>query len=292
MTKSDVTTTALLRQIAAMESTRLEIGVYQRDARDGGGAMFLRDCDPVTLLRSIPWLRCRNAQGCDVYIRPAGCPHNLSLVDDLTLDAIEMMKQKGFSPALVVETSPRNYQAWLKHPEALDKQTSSAAARTLAEKFGGDEGAADWRHFGRMAGFTNRKPAYQDVVSGLYPFVRLVEASGQIYSEAQRFIAGVKSDLEQQRHRREQLRQQTLATDRGPALKSIETFRRDPKRHGDGNRCDLAYAVYAFGHGADPAHVEAAIRSRDLSHKGSERRQQDYIERTIKKALEGADRSR
>jgi hypothetical protein len=31
--------------------------------------------------------------------------------------------------------------------------------------------------------------------------------------------------------------------------------------------------------------VGAAIRSRDLSHKGTERRQEDYVERTIRKAL-------
>ncbi|PYT22260.1 MAG: hypothetical protein DMG58_30520 [Acidobacteria bacterium] len=58
-----------------------------------------------------------------------------------------------YGTPLVVETSPSNFQAWLKHPEPLDKQLSTAAARTLAERFGGDVGAADWRHFGRLSGF-------------------------------------------------------------------------------------------------------------------------------------------
>ena len=40
------------------------------------------------------------------------------------------------------------------------------------------------------------------------------------------------------------------------------------------------------------AEVEAAIRSRDLSHKGNERRQNDYVERTIKKALATIERGR
>ena len=51
------------------------------------------------------------------------------------------------------------------------------AARKLAEEFGGDRGAADWRHFGRLAGFTNRKEKYMNE-GGLFPFVRLIEASG------------------------------------------------------------------------------------------------------------------
>ena len=38
--------------------------------------------------------------------------------------------------------------------------------------------------------------------------------------------------------------------------------------------------------------VETAIRSRDLSHKGNERRQDDYIMRTIKKALTTIERER
>ena len=48
-----------------------------------------------------------------------------------------MMKAAGFNPAVVVETSPTNFQAWLKHPEPLSKEVNTAAARALAEKFGG-----------------------------------------------------------------------------------------------------------------------------------------------------------
>ena len=75
-------------------------------------------------------------------------------------------------------------------------------------------------------------------------------------------------------------------------MKSIGIFRADPRYGGDGTRVDLAYAVYAIAHGCTEAEVEAAIRSRDLSHKGTERRQQDYVERTIKKALAATERSR
>jgi hypothetical protein len=47
----------------------------------------------------------------------------------------------------------------------------------------------------------------------------------------------------------------------------------------------LAYALYALSRGASAEDAGAAIRSRDLSHKGTERRQEDYVERTIRKAL-------
>ena len=254
--------------------------------------MIPRVWDSETIVKSVSWLRHQNREGRNIYIRPKG-EHDLSMVDDLTKDAVSTMKQVGFSPALVVETSPGNYQAWLKHSEQLGKEVSTAAARALAEKFGGDRGAADWRHFGRLAGFTNRKAKYFDASTALYPFVRLIEAAGGVYPEAHRFLADVENGLERRLAEREQLRQRAkTVTIRPQDPKSIDVFRADRRYGGDGTRVDLAYAVYALSRGASAAEVEVAIRSRDLSHKGNERRQNDYVERTIKKALATIERGR
>ena len=231
----------------------------------------------------MPWLHLQNYGDRHIYIRPKG-EHNLSLVDDLTAEAVAAMDRDGFRPALVVETSPFNFQAWLKHAEPLDKQLSTATARTLAERFGGDVGAADWRHFGRLSGFTNRKPRYQDLSTGLYPLVRLIAAEGKVYPRANHFLASVRRSVEERLQTRERLRLQTITTSTGWQRKTIDTFRSDPRYGGDGNRIDLAYAVYALSHGATEGEVAAAIRTRDLSKKGAEPRQQDYIERTIRKA--------
>jgi hypothetical protein len=289
---ADKTTAAVQQQVAAMGSEMFEVGLYNPNARLGESIMIPRVWDAATIEKSIPWLRYQNREGRNIYIRPQG-QRDLSMVDDLTTDAVLAMKQAGFNPAVIAETSPGNYQAWLKHPEQLSKELSTAAARTLAEKFGGDRGAADWRHFGRLAGFTNRKAKYFDASTGLYPFVRLIEAAGGVYPAAGQFLAGVKSDLERLYAEREQLRQCAKAvTIRPPNLKSISVFRAAARYGGDGTRVDLAYAVYALAYGATAAEVEAAIRSRDLSHKGNERRQNDYVERTIKKALATIDRGR
>ena len=133
-----------------------EVGLFKPGATGNEPVMLPRTWDRETLLRSTAWLKHQNRDGRNVYVRPKG-EHNLSLVDDLSADAVGQMKKTGFAPALVVQTSPGNFQAWLKHPEPLSKELSTAVARELATKFGGDRGAADWRHFGRLAGFTNRK---------------------------------------------------------------------------------------------------------------------------------------
>jgi hypothetical protein len=90
------------------------------------------------------------------------------------------MKAEGFAPALVIETSPTNFQEWLNHGRLLEAELSTRAAKKFAERFGGDPSSADWRHFGRLGGFTNPKPERQ-LSSGLQPFARLRSAAGGVY---------------------------------------------------------------------------------------------------------------
>lgn len=273
------------RHIEAMGSDVFEIGLFQPDAEhsDSATAMIPRTWDADGLIRSVPWMRLQNLHGRNIYIRPNG-EHDLSMVDDLNRDSVRRMFVSGFRPAVVVETSPGNYQAWLRHSRVLPKDVSTAAARKLAEEFGGDNGAADWRHFGRLAGFTNRKPKYQQS-NGFFPFVRLLVDSGTVYPNADRFVEEIEAKLERTNTARQRVGATSNLQRSGGSTRTIEHFRRNPLYAGDGTRIDLAYAIYALSHGTSQDEVESAIRSRDLSHKGSEKRQAEYVERTIKKAL-------
>ena len=160
-------------QLRAMGCDRFDLGI-RRDA----GEMILREGQgAIEIEEAIKWLRHENGKGAHIYIRPTGT-HGLSLIDDLTADAIEQMKANGFEPAVVVETSPNNFQAWLNHGQVLEATLSTHAAKHLAERFVGDPASADWRHFGRLAGFTDPKPERQ-LPSGMRPFARL--RSGLLY---------------------------------------------------------------------------------------------------------------
>lgn len=262
-----------------------EIGLFKPSASGKDAVMLPRTWDVETLFRSIPWLKHQNRDGRNIYIRPSG-EHNLSLVDDLSADSVRKMKAAGFSPALVVQTSPGNFQAWMKHPAPLPKELSTATARELATNFGGDRGAADWRHFGRLAGFTNQKEKYRSS-SGLYPFVLLTEHTGTTYDRGEQFVAGVRLRLEAEQadRQRAMLANGCRPVQASSSLKTIEAFRADIRYNGDGTRIDLAYAIYALSHGLDAEAVSAALRSRDLTHKGTERRQEEYVDRTVRKAL-------
>jgi hypothetical protein len=281
-----MTLDAVTSQADAMGVEVFEIGLY-KPAIEGGPnvpEMLPRTWDKATLLKSVGWLKYQNSQGRNIYIRPRG-EHPLSLVDDLTAASVYRMKTEGFQPAVIVETSPGNFQAWLNHGQLLPRAQSTAAARALAEKFGGDKGAADWRHFGRLSGLTNRKAKYQNS-NGYYPFVRLIEGSGRPYTEADRFLSQLPAEVQIAKPDQRTPPGTAPRSGRDGVLKSIETFRANPLYDGDNTRVDLAYAVYALAHGVPDSEVKQILHTRDLRHKGTDKRQSQYVERTLKKAYD------
>jgi RepB DNA-primase from phage plasmid len=321
---------AVYSQMTAMGAELFEVGALRLDAGGMPDFMLLRSWDRKTVMDSIPWLWHQNWRGSHIYVRPKG-ENNLTLIDDLKYDALAQLRRAGLQPAAVVRTSPGNYQAWIKHTAQLDKELGTAVARDLAERFGGDVKATDWRHFGRLSGFRNTKAKHKEVVpvpeydewrsrnfhrdlegqwvdkdggvhtegqlremharllpATRYPFVRLLEAPGVVARDSERVVASAKTRLEQESMERARVQAEfRMRAQRQSAesIKGIEQFREDARYGRDGTRVDLAYAVYALAHGADLATVEAALRSRDLSHKGNEKRQRDYIQRTVRKAI-------
>src|SRR5260370_31487239 len=143
----------VIRQLAAMACDYFDVGILRPDGR-----MLLSEAWTARQIeQAIQQVRRENARGAHIFVRPHGV-HALSLVDDLGVDAIARMTDAGFLPALVVETSRQNFQVWLNHGQILDRDMSTWAAKELAKRVRGDLSSADWRHFGRLAGCTNRKP--------------------------------------------------------------------------------------------------------------------------------------
>jgi RepB DNA-primase from phage plasmid len=234
--KSAVIVKRMVReQLRAMSCDRFDLGI-----RRGADKMILREGEgSIEIEAAIKWLRHENGKGAHIYIRPAGT-HSLSLIDDLTGDAIERMKAEGFEPAVVVETEPNNFQAWLNHGRVLEPTISTRAAKQLAESFGGDPSSADWRYFGRLAGFTNPKPERQ-LPSGMRPFARLRSAKGRVYSQAAEFIARIVE--EEQQYKRETVKgEQSHRSQRRKyrmEVRSLKDFYDDAIYAGDLHRAEM-----------------------------------------------------
>ena len=274
------TTQSVVRnQLCAMGCELYEIGVLRM-----GGRMLLRSrWSAQRIDAAVGWLRRENARGAHVFVRPHGV-HALSLVDDLSSETIPRMMDCGFQPAVVIETSPGNFQAWLNHGRILiDRTFSTQAAKELARRFGGDSSSADWRHFGRLAGFTNQKPKRR-LQTGLPPFVRLHECEGRTYTAAREFLEDVKSLAH--KASAESSTRRTSEVTLNDSVRSLSDFHADPRYSGDFHRADMAWALHAASRGLPEQQIrDKILHARDLSKKGGPERQLNYARRTATKAV-------
>ena len=293
---TDRTQIAVTLQLAAMGAAEYQLGLLKYDDDDLPMKTRVYSAEKLSDPNTIRYLRLENSQDRNINIVPHGF-HSLTLLDDVPLGTITRMKEEGFQPALVVETSPNNFQTWLQHGQILPEQESSTAARMLAQRFDADPSSASWCHYGRLAGFTNRKAKYKDPRTGYFPFVRLHEHSGVKYDRAEEFVAQVREAIlreEEEFRKKEEAAKNFRWTSNNNSQRrlTISDFRSRPELGGDGNRIDMAYANWALDHGVPEHEVRVEITTRDLSKKGGQRGQKAYLDRTIKAAYKYIARHR
>lgn len=125
---------------------------------------------PDALVNSLGYLSTENMKGYNIYFRPQG--YQYILLDDVKKEQLQSLSE--IKPCLLIETSPNNFQVWLKlRTVPTDKAQATTICKQLAEKFEADLGSADPEHVGRLPSYTNRKPQYYDTITKQYPFVKL-----------------------------------------------------------------------------------------------------------------------
>ncbi len=180
----DKTRTQVERQLKGMGAALFDIGVERPDK---GMLPDLNGLTATEVLAMVDQLKAYNARGENIYVRPSVREREaLVMIDDLTLTTVERLKADGLAPAVIVESSPGNVQAWVRlkdRGEKLERAERSQMGRVLASAYGGDPAAIDFARFGRLAGFTNRKPHHVGD-TGLFPFARLVSYNGKVAEKA------------------------------------------------------------------------------------------------------------
>lgn len=115
-----------------------------------------------------------------VFIRPArAARHGYVFLDDFDAVMLEQMQADGRVFAAIVESSPKNFQGWIDVGRALDETERKVLQRRLQRQYDLDAGSVSGGHYGRLPGFTNRKPAYLHAggAEGLFPWVLLRSTS-------------------------------------------------------------------------------------------------------------------
>jgi hypothetical protein len=278
----DRTEATIRKLLAALPAPGYDLGILT-DA----GMYRLESVPAPRLLHMLPFLKYRNANGAHIYIRPTGeSPY--TLLDDLIPATLNQLSAEGYSPAAVVETSPGSFQAWLRHAQPLSKELGTLAAKTLADEFGADRGAADWRRFGRAPGFTNRKPQHLSI-QGLYPFARLTTYDGQAFALAEPFrlrLVALQQEAEQERAAA-RLRFASRPTHYA-ALLTLSRFRTSPRYDGRPAAADMAFCIAACAEGWSESDIAAELSRAYLSRDSNRSRQAAYIRRTLAKAVRWA----
>jgi len=166
------------RQLDALQASGYRITIF----KEGRGWNFGKSDKSLSkdlltrdeVLASIPKLSKLNIGGANVYVTPADMTSHYVLIDDMTPAGRQTLKERGYAPAVALETSPGSLQAVLRVPRA---STTPEAVNEFFKDLNrdlGDQAIVGLSHPFRLAGFTNRKEKHE--VQGRFPFVRLLEA--------------------------------------------------------------------------------------------------------------------
>ncbi|MBV6325139.1 DNA-primase RepB domain-containing protein [Duganella violaceipulchra] len=130
-------------------------------------------------------------RGYDVWIRPDG-KHGLVLLGGLKKKDVQALRERGFAPAMVVETGPEQYQAWVKlSQDAWAEPLRGRAADLLVQGADRHGGNAISRADGRLAEFTNQQVQR---ASGRHPIVLVTECDGRIASAAPVYLIEIEQE--------------------------------------------------------------------------------------------------
>jgi hypothetical protein len=269
---------------------RYEFGVYKEtEGPDGkGGAVWKVDQTEKT----IPYLKAMNARGRHIFVRPAfEREAHFMLHDDLDKKGLDRThKQDGkFKPGrMVVESSPGNYQVWIRSNRAL----SNGEKKHWLDKMGSDPGASPKHRWGRAPGFRNRKEKYED--NGRYPLARLVWVDWKGRAEVPK-VELPKQEAEYQPRKVEDWQKHTKKGGNGGALPTRDMYYAgvDSKGKPKESEQDYRYALALMRRGVGRDEVESRIRSErsDWKNHKSEKSKRSYFKITLDNAQKTIDRT-
>jgi hypothetical protein len=141
-------------------SDQYEVKLIQKYTVDGGiekAYVITRTWSANEVLKNISFLQLKNSERFNVYIRPMD--PRFILLDDLSREVLNELA--AIKPCLLMETSPDNFQAWVKLSQVPDDRNElSKLWKALAAQFRADHASAKPDQIGRLPGFFNIKSKY------------------------------------------------------------------------------------------------------------------------------------
>lgn len=161
------------------------------------GTMFKRTLENISDFdKQSKFLYIMNELDVEIYVAPhPDSDHAVTVIDDLNLKKIESMKLDGFEPFCVVESSPSNFQAWVRlSSKSLNYDQRNLMTKKLAQKYDGDRRAVNGVRIGRLQGFSNRKLKHRRAF-GQPPPCRVTESRQIIATRGAEMIKQIDQDI-------------------------------------------------------------------------------------------------
>ena len=284
------------RQLAAMPCRLYEVRLIHNGSRKPYPGVRQWTASQLTDAATVGFLRIRNREGYDVYFRPYAGDHNAGYIlldlDDPAPGILAQLRAKGHDPCVVVETSPGRWQAWIRVSTGpLLPALATRIAKRLAQIYEADRASADWRHLGRLAGFTNRKRERRQA-DGLAPWVKLIHARACLARDGAALRELAAGFVEHTRHSaplRATLQESASTTGLDPS--KLEALYRDclnrlriRERYPapDWSITDRWIARELLATGTHPAFVAAVLRHGSPGFPRHHADPEDYVRRTLR----------
>lgn len=254
---------AIFLKICKFFENTFEFGVH----RDNGSESVVWRV--VAEKNRLPYLRAENCKGNNIYMRPLPeITGYFLLVDDLAPE--QLMEHREMPGRMIVETSPANYQVWIRTSNYL----SDESKKNILLQLGSDPGAAPAKRWGRAPGFTNRKRKHR-MMNGFYPYAKLHYMNSNAVEMEVPFDV-VPSDSDEESY---------YDTSMITTVVSADICRNDYEI-GDDSRTDFRYCMALIKRGATDVKLKECLmaeRGNWGNHKGGGKLK-SYLDRTIRKA--------
>ena len=211
----------------------------------------------------------------------------------MTRESLKRLQEDGFRPAVVLESSPGNYQCLLTIPKLgteFDRDVGNRITERLNREYG-DKKLCGCIHPHRAPGFENRKPKHRRE-DGSFTQVKLLFAERREYCKALALSRRIDREYAETAKRR-QAEQRTLQTSDfrpGDPAAAYYTHLENIRRHltiEDYSRVDAMIALRMSSNGHSRESVEETIRvcAPTIRDSPTGRNWQRYAERTVNYAF-------
>jgi hypothetical protein len=167
---------------------------------------------------------------------------------------------------------------------------ATAAGKYLAHLYGGDRASTDWRHLGRLAGFTNQKPARR-TPDRYAPWVRLVHARAGLAPRGESLLESIRQSIPSPAS---PFPIDWTTTDSGPAsaADAVAIYQTCMQRwhirqrfpQPDWSIVDLWVARHLLSQGRPAVQIQAILRLASPHFPRRHANPDDYLRRTIARA--------